>query len=588
MEELQNKPLVSIIVPVYNTGDYLYRCMDSLVYQSFQKIEIIAVNNESTDNSLDILKKYEHDFPEKVKIFSIPHAERAGTGRNVGIKHASADYIVFSDSDDMMHPRAIEWLYNEALQGNYDLVYAPFVRIKDNDVSILRKKQYSRISRITNSQALLDAEPSPWAKIFRKELLIKAGGFPENISFEDLAFFYCYVGLAKRIGYCNKPVYYYFWRSNSEVHTLVNPRIAETVAAEKYGIEHCNPSIKQELMLNIANRILNNMLVRWIYADRYLEHLNELWGEISSNQLVYKNAKLYERLALYYKYSKIQTVKNIYVDGFGIEKLPDEYLKSLEENIFFDGGCVIHILNEKNCDIDVLPSIRRAYENKNYNYVAGYFALKKIYESGGTYIGRNIVIDLPLNFTRHLNSYFAFEGIDTYNDQIFGGHPKQDVFKYIIDAYNDDEYTEKSKLANYISDVLEFRFDIQPIARTKLYVYDISIFSPEICSIPITSNTYDVNKLHFSHLSNIPYFFNKEGIDNYWLSKDAFEWLYSKSIASSLISSKVNENEKRELIEIKSSRAWNIIQQLKRKKNQGIWKLFYRIYLLICEKILRE
>ena len=588
MQDLQKKPLVSIIVPVYNTGNYLYRCMDSLVYQSFEEIEIIAVNNESTDNSLEILKKYEKDFPEKVKVINIPHADRAGTGRNIGMRNARSEYIMFSDSDDMMHPRAVEWLYEEAIKGNYDLVYAPFVRIKDNTVSIQRKKQYGMF-HITNAQAIRDAEPSPWAKIFRKELLVKAGGFPENISFEDLAFFYCYISLAKKIGYCNKPVYYYFWRTNSEVHTLVNNRIAETVIAEQYGLDHCAPTIKEDIIYNIAKRIVNNISTRWIYADCYLDHLNKLWLQISSNVLVYKNAKLFEQLAKYFRYSKEQTAKNIYVDGFGKNRLLDGYINQLKKISFYDGDAVIHILNEDNCNINVLPSIRKAYENKDYNYVAGYFALENIYEFGGTYIGRNIVLDLPINFTRHLNAYFAYLGITSYNEQFFGGRSRQNVFKDILDIYHRDIYSNNTNLAEYILEVLEFKYNIMTKARTNIYGNDISILAPDVCSIPITSNVYDVNKLHFSHLSKIQYSFNDvEKKYDFWMPQEAFEWLYSNGMKPTSISTKSNMRDKAELVEIKTSRSWKIIQKLKRKIDQGIWKLFYQIYLMICNKVLRE
>lgn len=580
------KPLVSVIVPVYNSGDYLYRCMDSLVYQSFDEIEIIAVNNESTDNSLEILKKYEHDFPEKVKIINIPHAERAGTGRNIGMNHACADYIVFSDSDDMMHPRAIEWLYGEAIKGNFDFVYAPFVRIKEGTVSVMRKKQYS-ILNITNEQALRDAEPSPWAKIFRKELLEQSGGFPESLSYEDLAFFYCYVGLAKRIGYCKYPVYYYFWRKNSEVHTLINPRIAETVDAERYGLEHCTSSVKQELVLNIANRIRNNMSERWIYADRFLEHLNNLWPTISSNSLVYRDAKLFECLAKYYTYSENQTAKNIFVDGFDTDELPEEYLNYLEKSCFYDDGVVIHVLNEKNCDVGVLPSIKKAYERKNYNYVAAYFALHKIYELGGTYIGRNIFIDLPLNFTRHLNSYFGYKGIDSYNDQIFGGRSKQEIFRYILELYQKDTSTSNASLADYISQVLKFRFNIRTGGRSNIYGTEISIFSPDVYSVPITPDTYRANKVHFSHYTRTAYPFNAEDAQEYWLPRECFDWLFMTGIYSSPVISRGNQRDSIELKEIKSSRSWKIIQRLKRKKDKGIWKIFYHIYLLACEKLMR-
>ena len=586
MGEQIKKPLVSVIVPVYNTGEYLYRCMDSLVCQSFEDIEIIAINNESTDNSLEILRKYELDFPQKVRVISIPHAERAGTGRNVGIAHANADYIVFSDSDDMMHPRAVEWLHEEAMKGDYDFVYAPYVRIKDNVASLQRKKQYS-VFRISNEQALRDAEPSPWAKIFRKELLVQAGGFPEEVSFEDLAFFYTYVGLAKKIGYCKYPVYYYFWRTNSEVHTLVNPRISETVDAERYGLEHCSPSIKKEIIFSIANRISDNITVRWIYADRYIQHLNNLWPQISTNPLVYKNTTLFEKLAKYYRYSELKSDKNIFIDGFGIDKLPDEYLNYLKQTSFYDGDTNIYVLNEKNCDVDVLPSIRDAYENKDFNYVAGYFALENIYKLGGTYIGRNIVIDLPLNFTRHLNAYFAYKGIDTYNDQIFGGHSNQDVFRDIMEIYHRDIYSSDTNLSDYISEILEFKYNIPTKARSNIYGNKISIFAPDICSMPITSDTYDVTKLHLSHLTKTPYLVGIEECNDLWMPQEVFEWLYSNSMKNTHTPVKSDTREARELAEIKSSRSWKIIQRLKGKKEQGPFKILYRIYLFACEKLLR-
>ncbi len=105
-----NKPKVSIIVPVYNVENYLDRCLDSLINQSFDDIEIICINDGSTDNSLSILKDYEKK-DARVKIIN---KDNSGVSdcRNNGINVANGEYIVFVDSDDWIDVNMIETMYN--------------------------------------------------------------------------------------------------------------------------------------------------------------------------------------------------------------------------------------------------------------------------------------------------------------------------------------------------------------------------------------------------------------------------------------------------------------------------------------------
>lgn len=121
---------VSIIVPIYNVEKYLNRCLDSLVNQTFKDIEIIALNNGSTDSSLDILK----DYASNDNRITIIDNENLGVSkaRNIGIDKASGKYIVFVDSDDWIDTNMIEVLYSNITKNNCDLVMCTYVREFDD------------------------------------------------------------------------------------------------------------------------------------------------------------------------------------------------------------------------------------------------------------------------------------------------------------------------------------------------------------------------------------------------------------------------------------------------------------------------
>lgn len=225
---------------------------------------------------------------------------------------------------------------------------------------------------------------------------------------------------AKHIGYCKQPVYYYFQRDDSEVHTKINPRIIETIQAELYGIKNCSEKYREIILYIIAKRIKNNIAVRWIFADKFLEHLKNIWTEISINNKVYTDKTLYKELTKYRILADHQSEKNIFIDGFGQRNVSKEYLEKISSQVFYDGGNCI-VLDEVSCNVDELPVLRQAFNEKNYGYVAGYFAAKKIKELGGIYLGRDVIVDLPMNFIRHLNAFFCYQDNFNYTEQIFGG-----------------------------------------------------------------------------------------------------------------------------------------------------------------------
>ena len=120
---MSDSPIISVLIPVYNSAEHLRLCMNSLINQSFEDYEIIAVNNGSEDNSLEILEEYAQEYPDKVFVYTIEHSNFVGTGRNYGISKARGQYLYICDSDDIVEKHALTWLHGRAEYYKADVVY---------------------------------------------------------------------------------------------------------------------------------------------------------------------------------------------------------------------------------------------------------------------------------------------------------------------------------------------------------------------------------------------------------------------------------------------------------------------------------
>ena len=127
-------PVISVCVSVYNSEPYLPMFLDSILNQSFDEYEVVLADNCSTDNSLDILRKYEAAFPEKVFVYQTDGHGYVGKGRNLAFQKSCGKYIYFCDSDDLVHPSALDKLYNEAIRQDADMVCGRSIRIIEEEV----------------------------------------------------------------------------------------------------------------------------------------------------------------------------------------------------------------------------------------------------------------------------------------------------------------------------------------------------------------------------------------------------------------------------------------------------------------------
>ena len=204
---MSKQPKVSVIIPVYNREEYLRECLDSVVNQTLRDIEIICVDDGSTDRSLEILREYETQ-DERIFVYTQTH-QYAGVARNTGMSHASGKYLTFLDSDDLMLPEALEHLFRRAEALCADIVICDAYRFKTDERKaeqydvinkrFLPNKKIFNISDFAKNLFQITAG-EPWAKLYLRGLLDQYSlEFPNLPRAEDIAFTYSSYVYAKRI-----------------------------------------------------------------------------------------------------------------------------------------------------------------------------------------------------------------------------------------------------------------------------------------------------------------------------------------------------------------------------------------------------
>ena len=221
---------VSIIIPVYNVEKYLVRCLESCVRQTLQDIEIIAVDDCSTDNSRNILRDYE----EKFNNFSVVYLEkniRQGGARNVGIRMARGEYLLFLDSDDWIEPNTCELLY-EAADGA-DMVGANhYISTDTTDKKTELQYKNSDVGRMNHDKLLKYTRTCGffWSRIYSKEFLMKNNiFFPEGIYYEDAYFNFFTALYSEKIVKIEECFYHYYQREGSVIHSRNEPHQYERI-----------------------------------------------------------------------------------------------------------------------------------------------------------------------------------------------------------------------------------------------------------------------------------------------------------------------------------------------------------------------
>lgn len=206
--------LVSVIVPVYNVDRYLGRCIKSIMQQSYRNLEIILVDDGSTDNSGTICDTFKETDDRIIVI----HKENGGLSdaRNAGIKMFTGEYVTFIDSDDYVSPDMISLMLTVLKQSSCQIVQCEFVRGKDDTYKFTGNGKY-KVYNKRNAFENRDVHVCVCGKLYEKSL-IKGRYFPIGKINEDEYYTYKCVYESNRTAIMPDALYYYFQRSNSIMH----------------------------------------------------------------------------------------------------------------------------------------------------------------------------------------------------------------------------------------------------------------------------------------------------------------------------------------------------------------------------------
>ena len=297
---------VSIIIPAYNAEKTIAKCLESLINQTYQNLEIIVINDGSKDNTAKIIKEYQ----DKRIIFINQSNSGIGTTRNKGIDKSTGDYIMFVDSDDYLALNCIEKLVNNAHKNKSDLVvYNYILKTNTQDLKITIPK-FNPTKIEDNPDLLLNINLSPWNKLYHKTLF-KNNRFVTNLKYEDAPTVVEAFLEAKKISYEPDYLYYYIMQSTGETlnrnnHLFDILKICDEIKTrtKKYSYFNSSKLIVKILIPYLKNsryikdNHLRNKLIKEIYT--YLNNTDPKWSKYLKEieQVSYKRIILSHKLLL--------------------------------------------------------------------------------------------------------------------------------------------------------------------------------------------------------------------------------------------------------------------------------------------------
>lgn len=285
------KELVSVIIPVYNVETYLERCIESLLHQTYDMLEIIIVDDGSTDKCPDICDRYGKEYAS-VKVI---HKKNGGLAdaRNTGLEHASGNFITFIDSDDFVSVYYIENLYKAMIWGNADLSVSMFENLPEGESlkSCTCSLQKDSIKICSDEECLRSLlyqkgiETSAPGKLYKRESIGKLR-FPKGHLYEDIIFVTTMISRSKKIAVIQNVDYYYFQRKGSIQYQSFSLKKLDCV---KFSRE-LNEFIKKNypVLSNAADCRYFGAICNIIFQipkDQYEKEKRALWNDIKTYRI---------------------------------------------------------------------------------------------------------------------------------------------------------------------------------------------------------------------------------------------------------------------------------------------------------------
>lgn len=428
---------ISVIIPVYNVEDYIKTCLDSILAQTLKDIEIICINDGSTDNSLNILQEYS-STDSRIKIITKENGGQA-TARNFGIKEAQGEYVAFVDSDDFIEPDMFEKLYNKAKYNNLDIAMCKIAtydnqteEIKDNVwyymLGVFRDFEKDIFNHKDTKEFTCNIAVTPYNKIYKNSLLKDNDIlFPEGLIFEDEKFFYDTYLRAKRVSIVDEFLYYYrINRKGSTVDIIKDNDFIDIIPISKQIRETFKKTNNYEdYKILLSNRFIHLQLARFTqtsqkHKEKFFNLLKKDLEEVLEDKTIYDNLESDVKLRVdkilnsenLHEFEKLDEDKvfSVVMACYNAENYLDETINSLLGQSFSFGSNIQLILVDDG-STDNTAEICQKYQKQYPNNII-YLHQKNQGQGAARNLGLKYVKGKYINF---LDSDDKFSGNTFYS-----------------------------------------------------------------------------------------------------------------------------------------------------------------------------
>ena len=281
---------VSIIVPFYNVENYIEKCLQSLVNQNLEDIEILLVNDGSQDTSEAIAKQFVEKYPNKI-IYLEKENGGLSDARNYAIPYAKGEYIAFLDSDDYVETNMYEEMYNKAKKEDLDYVECDFLWEYPDKTLESKGRQYD-----SKKEMFIHTRVVAWNKLIKREIVQNNHlEFPKGYRYEDVEFFYKLLPLIHHYGIVQKPFIHYVQRENS-ISNVQNKRTKEIIDVLEHVIAYYKTNnlfdeFKEEIEYTYARYILCSSMLRMVMIEdkkERKESINFAWESLNTQFVNWK------------------------------------------------------------------------------------------------------------------------------------------------------------------------------------------------------------------------------------------------------------------------------------------------------------
>ncbi len=405
---------VSVIVPAYNEENYLDRCLKSLVHQTLKEIQIIVVDDGSSDGTYGICEKYKQNYPDKVVVIHKMN-EGLGPARNSGIAIAMGEYIGFADADDRVEMNMYQSMYEVAKKNNSDVVVCDVRKIfVSEEREVVETSLPNESAQIDIGKYIKDGRNPAysWNKLYKREIWEKYRF--QKMVYEDLDIVLTILSNCHVVSYIQQPFYTYYKRPGSITTSYTNIRLMDIMQAYRDAAFYVNTKYRDETIFCIAKRILINMETPGLnyYLADFIELINEF-------MLLFEN--------------------NVYIAR-------DEAVRKILD---YKGKCTIPkhmICYGETCDVQVLNQFIKNYKiighiHPSENGVQVKEAIKTMDLSGGIFVKSDIQFAIPIGGMRTEEFFIVRDNKETL---LFGAQKGSAFIHMLYVLYDMDKTLDEN------------------------------------------------------------------------------------------------------------------------------------------------